>query len=58
MDRVTDEQRAQELGMTLEKFQSLIGFDPLDDYPEFTEIKSQESPTGVNPLADSDKSKD
>ena len=37
-DRKTDAQRAKELGMTLDQFQSLVGYDPLDDYPEYIEI--------------------
>lgn len=34
-DRKTDAQRAKELGMTLAQFQSLVGYDPLDAYPEY-----------------------
>lgn len=30
-----DEQRALELGMTLDEFQSLVGHDPLVQHPEF-----------------------
>lgn len=36
MNRKTDQERARDLGMTLDQFQSLIGHDPLDQYPQFT----------------------
>lgn len=58
MDRLTDEQRAQELGMSLETFQALVGYDPLDQYPEFTEIKSAEPQKGDVPSVADDNSKD
>jgi hypothetical protein len=36
-DRKTDAERAAELGMTLDQFQALVGFDPLDAHPEYTD---------------------
>ena len=32
---LTDAQRAAALGMSLEQFQQLVGFDPIQDNPEF-----------------------
>ena len=40
-DRKTDLQRAQELGMTLDQFQALVGFDPQDAHPEFVQADQQ-----------------
>ena len=40
VNRKTDLERAQELGMSIDQFQSLVGHDPLDQYPEFTKADS------------------
>ena len=41
MTRKTDQERAKELGMTLDQFQSLVGHDPLDLHPEFVKADEQ-----------------
>jgi hypothetical protein len=38
MVRKTDIDRAKELGMSLKRFQELMGADPLDEYPEYAGV--------------------
>lgn len=39
-DNMSDKARAEQLGMTIDQFQKLVGHDSLDIYPEFIEAGS------------------
>lgn len=41
MKRPTDAERAKELGMSLDQFQRIVGFDALDQHPEFLTADSE-----------------
>jgi len=54
-ERKTDKQRAKELGMTLEAFQSLVGYDPQELHPEFTKAGDEYEADFSGPVFETDE---